>query len=284
MVGSDAVIGWVGSGDTSVAAYHLEAKSEENIVPNNQMNVTETSATEENGVTTIYFTRLMDSGFNPILDLASVTVIASTLDGFDGIRKHSCRVSQAFILNLETGSGVIGAGGSYTLKDVHGALMIIGWGGFLIPGMLIARYGRSALSDGLWFKFHQAFQIFGMTLATTAFVISWVMVDGDFFATLFHSQLGLTVMILAYLQTLGGIFRPHVSEDEEKTMARKIFEVIHPWMGRILILAAIVTIFAGINTLWHWWVHIVFGIACGFYGLVVIIGEVTGQTKDSSKE
>jgi len=279
MIGSDAVIGWVGS-DVSVAAYHLEAKSEANIVSNTMMNVTQTSATEENGVTTIYFTRLMAAGFNPILDLAAVTVIASTLEGFDGIRKHSCRVNQAFVLNLETGSGVQGDGGSYTLKDAHGALMIIGWGVFLIPGMLVARYGKNALGNGLWFQVHQGFQLFGMTLTTTAFIISWIMVDGIFFDTLFHAQLGLTVMILAYLQTLGGILRPHVSqENEEKTPARKVFEIVHPWMGRIIILAAIVTIFAGISTLWHWWVHIVFGIVCGIYALVVIAGEATGQTK-----
>lgn len=59
------------------------------------LNLTEVSATEVDGVTTIYFTRALDAGHNPILDLTRVTVIAATLDGSDLIAYHECRVSRA---------------------------------------------------------------------------------------------------------------------------------------------------------------------------------------------
>lgn len=99
MIGSDAVIGWIrGDGSVSVNPYHLEAKAVDNIASNSKLSITETSATEVDGVTTIYFTRPLAAGYNPIIDLTRVTVIASTHDDQDELIQHSCRVSQAVCL------------------------------------------------------------------------------------------------------------------------------------------------------------------------------------------
>lgn len=160
--------------------------------------------------------------------------------------------------------------------------MILGWGAFLVIGVLVARYGRGSLSNGLWFKVHQALQIFGMCMTTAGFIIALVMVDGVHFNTAFHGQLGVTIMALAYIQMLGGFLRPHKVEGTDATGLRKIFEILHPNIGRLLLIMACVNIFAGIQTLpWHWWVHIVYGITVGFFLLVIIGGEVSGAAKDN---
>lgn len=110
MVGSDAVIGWVRpDGSISVNAYLLASKRSSDVIPNDMLNVTEVAGTEVDGVTTIYFTRLLMKGYNPITDLTKVTVIASTHDSADSIQQHSCRISSAvsfFFLFFFSGSRV----------------------------------------------------------------------------------------------------------------------------------------------------------------------------------
>jgi len=284
MIGSDAIIGWIDdSSVTTIQAYHLEGKVPAQVVPNTMLTITNGMVTEVDGITTSYFTRVLQGGFNPIKDLKAVTIIGSHHDDADFLVQHTCRVSTAYVINLEDGSGNLGPAGTYTLKDVHGSLMIIGWGAFLFIGVLVARYGRKALKDGLWFTVHQGLQVFGMLMTTTGFIIAFNMVDGVHFATKFHGQLGVAVMSLAYLQMLGGFLRPHKEEGTEPTGPRKVFEIAHPWTGRLLVVLASITIFAGINQnsppQWHWWVNILFGCVLGFYGVVVIAGEVTGQAK-----
>eukprot|EP01127_Copromyxa_protea_P012926 TRINITY_DN3410_c0_g1_i1.p1 TRINITY_DN3410_c0_g1~~TRINITY_DN3410_c0_g1_i1.p1 ORF type:complete len:575 (+),score=109.78 TRINITY_DN3410_c0_g1_i1:31-1725(+) len=273
MVGSDSVIGWVDGSDTSIDSYYLEGKSTDKIIANSLMEITDHSATLEDGVTTLYFTRTLSSGYNPIINPASVPVITAVLEGEHHLAYHSCS-SDLFLLNLLSGSGAEGYSGDER-KDAHGALMIIGWGTFLIVGVMIARYGKDVLTEGGWFRVHQILQGIGLFLTTIGLIIAFVMVDGAHFTTDFHGQLGLTVMILAYLQTLGGIFRPHVpQEGQEKTTLRKAFEIAHPWGGRITLLLSIITIFAGISIWWHWWVFILYGCFLGLLVILVVAGEV----------
>jgi len=160
--------------------------------------------------------------------------------------------------------------------------MLVGWGLFIPLGMISARYGKVLLHGETWFKLHQFFVIGGMFIVSAAFVVSWVMVEGVYFNTSFHSQLGIAVMCLGYVQFFMGLFRPHKEKDEKASGPRKVFEIIHPWNGRILIACAITNIFAGISTWWPYYVHAIFACCCLFpLTVLVIIGEIRLQTGES---
>lgn len=285
MVGSDAVIGWAGTDGFSVMPYTLGGKSVGAITPNPALAISDATAEEVDGVTTIYFTRTLDSGAHPITDITAVTMIASTLDGFDGLGYHSCRVSQAYIVNLVTGNSTAGASRvANPQKDAHGALMMAGWGVFLVLGLIVAGYGRDIFKEGLWFKIHQGLQTFGLICVTAGWVISYTMVQGAFYQTVYHAQLGTAIMVLAYFQFLSGVLRPHLVPDQEKSLPRKIFEIQHPWTGRILLIAATVNIFTGINLWWPFWVNIIYAVIVATFALIAVIGEFLRQTKGKADD
>jgi len=286
MIGSDAIIGWVtGSGSASVNPYHLEGKVDTQVVMNTKLSISATSGTESDGVTTIFFTRPLKSGYNPIADPTAVTIIASSLDGADGIGYHSCRVQQSYVINLVDGGGSTGSSQvDDPLRDTHGALMLTGWGIFLVLGVLSARYGKG-LGGDWWFTLHQFFQITGFVMVSAGFTIAWIMTGGAHFNTKIHAQFGLTVMILGYLQFFGGLLRPHKpKEGQSKSALRTLFEFLHPWTGRVLLIAACVNIFIGINIWWHWWVNILYALLVAFFVLVILFCELSGSGKKAADD
>jgi len=279
------VIGW-GGATPSVKPYHLEAKFVANVVPNQKLTISNAAVDLTNGITTSYFTRPFDSGYNPIGDPTQVAVVASTHDNVQGLIYHTCRVSRLFTLNLITGNRTAGSAAGNPRKDAHGALMLSGWGVFFVMGLLVAAVGRDVFKDGLWFKLHQFFQTVGLILTTTGFIIAWFMVDGVHFNTEYHAQLGTAIMGTVYFQYLSGVFRPHIKPDQEKTPARKVFEILHPWTGRILCIAATVQIFQGINQpsggrshWWPFWVNIIYGVIVGTFILVGVVGTAIKYMK-----
>jgi len=286
-VGSDAIIGW-GGASPSVAPYHLEAKYVPNVVPNIKLSISNASVDLTNGVTTSYFTRPLLAGFNPCTDLTKVGIVASTHDTVQGLIYHTCHVSHAYSLNLLTGNATTTAAGGNPKKDAHGALMLSGWGVFFTMGLLVAAVGRDVFKNGLWFKLHQFFQTCGLILTTTAFIIAWFMVDEVYFGTKWHAQFGTAIMGCVYFQYMSGVLRPPHKEDEEKSLARKIFEFVHPMTGRIIVISATVNIFEGINQpsggrshWWPYWVNIIYGFICGCFILIGVVGTIIRYTKKS---
>lgn len=272
MVGTDAVIGWTGM-DMQVGSHFLSSKTEAGVTTHPNLVITGTSVAQEAGVTTIIFTRELNSGENPITDLTAVTILTAYHESEDQLVRHSCRAPQALTIDFITGGGEM-SGGSSMLKDAHGALMLLGWGVILSYGAIIMRYGKKADKKKETFQLHQAFQISGMCVVTAAFIIALVMVDGSHFSTVWHAQLGLAIMILAYLQFFGGILRPHAKKDsDESTTQRKIFNVLHPATGTILLVTSTINIFLGISILWHYWVLIVFAIFVAFNMVIVVAME-----------
>jgi len=280
MIGADAIIGWVSGGTASVSPYHLEDKVDSRVVANTQLSLMATSATEVGGTTTIFFTRPLMAGFNPIADPRACPIIASSKGESDGIGYHgSCRVQQAYLLNLIDGGGAAGSSRvEDPLRDAHGSLMLVGWGVMLVAGVIFARYGKG-LGGDWWFQLHQIFQVTGFLMVSAGFTIAWIMVDGFHFNTDFHGQLGLTIMILAYFQFFGGLLRPHKGKDGHRSACRKLFEFIHPWNGRFVLLLACINIFSGISIWFPWWVYLIYALICAFWVLVILFCEFTGTGK-----
>lgn len=90
-------------------------------------------------------------------------------------------------------------------------------------------------------------QLAAYIFSVIGFFIALGMVQGAHFQTVWHGQFGMFILFYGLAQVLGGIFRPHIplSEDDKKSRARAIFEVLHPWSGRVLAVLAIVQVFGG---------------------------------------
>lgn len=111
------------------------------------------SVQEVNGVTTIKFTRAFNAGFNPIINPKLVPIITSTHDTEDAIAYHSCSAGSLVVINLLDGGG--SEISEVDLKSIHGSLMIVGWGFFLVLGKLFSPQTRPSLPLPLILSFTQ---------------------------------------------------------------------------------------------------------------------------------
>lgn len=65
---------------------------------------------------------------------------------------------------------------------------------------------------------------------------------------LLHAYLGVGIMAMAVFQVIIGVFRPHKEPDEKNiTRSRRIFEGVHIWNGRAIIVLSVLQIFLGIQ-------------------------------------
>lgn len=62
-----------------------------------------------------------------------------------------------------------------------------------------------------------------------------------------HAYLGTVMVSIAIFNFLLGVFRPHFEPGEKVSTARKIFNVVHPWTGRILTLISIPQVIRGMK-------------------------------------
>lgn len=137
---------------------------------------------------------------------------------------------------------------------IHGSLMLIGWG-FLLPlGSVIAKFFKHR-PDGLWFKIHKSVQCVGLLLVTVSFIIilnySNALADKESSTLRYpHAVMGVTTMVLGYLQPLNAVFRPHATkEGEEKSSARAVWEILHKGLGWSTLMLAVATIGVGTTLL-----------------------------------
>lgn len=96
------------------------------------------------------------------------------------------------------------------------------------------------------FALHRIIQIIGLALATAGVAIALINFELDH--THKHRRLGLTVMILGWLQPFNALIRPHPPKDDERKSAlRWAWEILHKGVGYATILMAIVVIFWGLE-------------------------------------
>jgi len=72
------------------------------------------------------------------------------------------------------------------------------------------------------------------------------MVGSYHFRKTTHAVIGTVILGLSVIQVLIAFFRPHIKPDKPKSRNRKIFEIFHPWNGRILGVLGVVQIYFGI--------------------------------------
>jgi dopamine beta-monooxygenase len=116
--------------------------------------------------------------------------------------------------------------------------------GTLFPATLRSVKGKGCCGKPWWFVLHRGF------VATSLFgMIAWIiaLTYSTYHLSTTHGRLGTAIVGMAIIQGLLGIFRPHLPKDEngEKSRARKIFEWVHPSLGRVIVICSAVQVALG---------------------------------------
>lgn len=160
----------------------------------------------------------------------------------NGVDYHdnTARTSSAKYLSDVTGW----TSASKLLLRLHGAFMIAAWIGTTSLGILLARYfrqtwvGTQLCKKDLWFAWHRMLMVTTWVLTIAGFVIIFLELRGWSQEDNPHAILGTITTILAFIQPIGAVFRPHPG-----TRRRPLFNWVHWFIGNSAHILAIVTIF-----------------------------------------
>jgi hypothetical protein len=145
---------------------------------------------------------------------------------------------------------------------LHAGFMIIAWGVFVPFGVIIARYFKitrqqdfpAHLDNGFWWNWHRGLQYVGAVLSTIGFVAMVSMVGFKLDST--HTQIGMIVVVIGWLQLLSGWFRGSKGGPTEPTMRgdhydmsfrRHVFQWLHKSLGWSVLALAFSAIWTGMS-------------------------------------
>ncbi|KAB2620761.1 hypothetical protein D8674_039519 [Pyrus ussuriensis x Pyrus communis] len=133
----------------------------------------------------------------------------------------------------------IGFVDSRKVKMTHGILTIIGWGIIIPFGASMARYLREY--EPLWYYLHSSVQFIGFFVGLSGVAVGrtlYELVHADFNS---HRSIGYIVLALSVLQICQFIMRP-----SRTSKVRKYWNKSHRWVGRSVVVLALVNIFIGL--------------------------------------
>lgn len=123
----------------------------------------------------------------------------------------------------------------------HGLIMITVWSVAIPISLIAARFGKELFHDS-WLNIHRGFVMFGVLLMICSLVLIFYTRPFDFEL---HQTLGiLTVALTVILQIPLGIYIDKAYNPQRTSIPAR--DKAHWWIGRILFLAASVTIPTGI--------------------------------------
>ena len=149
----------------------------------------------------------------------------------------------AFELNLSSGISEELIPLNKSVWLAHGIIAFLAWG-VLIPFAVQASLLRDLLPKGpLWIKLHKVFNAtaYASFIALFAIAVAYTSKEGKPHFNNDHQKMGLAMFIMASVQIIGGVVRPHQpapGSDEEKTKVRKEWEVGHRVLGVALLACA----------------------------------------------
>ena len=170
-----------------------------------------------------------------------------------------------------------------TAHVAHGLVMVIAWG-MLSGGSVLPRFWRAAMPNGRWYKAHRAVQSVGVLLSLIGVAIAIAMTPAGFHFDGLHKAGGLVVTILALVQPVLAIFRPHKPGPGEKpSFLRVAWRLKHAILGYTLCALALVQTFTGVPL--SYGLEFMYGIHGGLLGVVAIlalVGYVRGRRAQPS--
>ncbi|KAL3918596.1 MAG: hypothetical protein SGILL_004159 [Bacillariaceae sp.] len=305
MIGSEAIIGLPDSGE--VLKYSLTGKTADAVVPMDdaQQTLIDTSITQDGVSTTLTFTKILVEA-NEIPISTGVNTFLGAWGINNGFGIHAARQS----ISVDLASG--GVEDLQTRKQsywkAHGFFAGIAWG-ILSPLAISASVVRKLFKGPLWFQLHRGLNMCVVLFTIIAFILAVVAINLETPAGASadhfnpnpnpHRMVGLVIFIIAIVQALMGIFRPHATEPgETKSTVRYAWEISHRVLGFACLFMAIYQVQSGIKiyqriftgeaeyALIVFWTIIVAIFGACFSGLVAIqfFGVDRSKTDDSVKK
>jgi hypothetical protein len=204
---------------------------------------------------------------------------------------------------------------SASLWKAHGFMAAIAWAVFSPMAIGAALIRKLLPRDGLWFQIHRTLNSLTVIFTMIAVIIAIVAInqetpdgaDSNHFNPDFsdgHRTIGLVVFIVALFQAIGGLLRPHVPEKkepdeeggeqapEEKSGARKAWEIGHRVLGLALLALCWYQVQLGIKTYNFIWDNgendksalKAFWIVVGTLAVGSIGGNLIGRNMESSTD
>ena len=145
---------------------------------------------------------------------------------------------------------------------LHAGLMVVAWGVLVPLGVIIARYFKitrqqdfpAHLDNGFWWNWHRGLQYTGVILSTLGFAAMASTVGLKLDTT--HTQIGMAVVVIGWLQLLSGWFRGSKGGPTEPTMRgdhydmtprRHVFQWLHKSLGWSVMALAFSAIWTGMS-------------------------------------
>ncbi|KXZ51834.1 hypothetical protein GPECTOR_11g273 [Gonium pectorale] len=226
------------------------------------------------GVTTICFSRrLRDARAMASPDLTSVVAsaaasgrrrrLAQTNGGtslglnwavspYDALIQHRSDGVGGLWLDVTSGAASSVGGNKEAWINAHGALMAVSWGLLLPLGALLPAH-RWALGDSklggkaTWFVLHVFFQWTGIATFVAGFVIAYTRLGGEGDTPggavgEAHGPIGIAIMAAAGAQ----VVLAHGARPDPSSPKRRVWNLLHHWLGRSVILLAWANVYIGI--------------------------------------
>ncbi|HEV7382450.1 MAG TPA: cytochrome b561 domain-containing protein [Dyadobacter sp.] len=124
---------------------------------------------------------------------------------------------------------------------MHGILMVIAWCALLFTGSFFSRYLKIVTTA--WFKIHVALQTVGVALVLAGFIIIFIAQGG--FNLGAHQVIGIIIFGLTMAQPFIGLIADRLFDPSRSKVPAQ--DQIHWWVGRFLLIIAVVNIFLGID-------------------------------------
>ncbi|KZV54181.1 hypothetical protein F511_37117 [Dorcoceras hygrometricum] len=243
MVGSIAMVGWVGSNriNSGIQKYYLGGKAPNLVTIQPQDQGLKLQNFSISTIQNQIYMSFQVASNNPSTYVIYAVGPAGQLPSSPNFALSQHRAMYSTIMNYGTGgSAVAQSSPEANLKRIHGILSMVGWAILLPIGAMIARYMRHW--DPQWFYSHAIIQSFGFTLGVIGVFCGLALENRLDIYLNGHKALGILILILGCLQVLAIFIRPH-----RLSKVRKYWNWYHSNVGRILIALAIINVFYGIK-------------------------------------
>jgi len=250
-------------------------------------NVLNVKVNKNNGLTSITFTRLLDTGDS--LDTVILPGTISVLWAYGSNNSVDYNLG-TFTKHVQKGSveidffsGCVYSSFQLSLFELHGILMVISICIVIFPGMLLARYFKLIMRK--WFYFHIALQLLGFTGIIVSFVIVFVIAKDRKFTVGLHEVFGLVAVCAFGLEVFFGVIS-HCMFNPSRPYPPIFPDRMHWWLGRGAFLWSLVTILLGllfIEAPMHDFVVYMVWLGCAII-VVTILQTMVGQTHEATEE
>lgn len=223
-------------------------------MPEEQQTLIEATVLQEEGNTTMEFTKILNETGEVPIAIGANTFIGAF--GFSNMLTYHAK-RDSFDIDLVAGEIEIVETRNRTLWKIHGYFATLAWGLFspMAIGVAMLRYW---FPNGLWLKIHQYlnYMVVSFTILAFGFAVAAIKsetaADGNprhfSFSPSPHRFIGLVLFLFVLFQTLNGQYRPHnPAKGEDKAWTRRVWEILHRVLGISLLAIAWYQIESGIR-------------------------------------